>query len=152
MAKGPIFGTRIPVKLPWKGATNNEDQFVSIKAPVAEFLGFNKANNGDLKYNVKVKKLDKPGEVVQGEAKVPRRRRPGYKQRSVRIYFGDPKTGKPVSKKVGTKQVKSLQFPITKSVVINEVVEYFETGGGKKLQVVRVVDANSGQGYPVTST
>lgn len=149
MAKGPILGTRIPVKLPWKGATNNEEQFVSMKAPVAQFLGFNKANQNDLLYEVEIKKLDKPGEKVQGTTKIKRRRRPGYRQRSVKIYFGDPKTGKSVTKKIGSKQVKSVQFPITTSVIINEVIEYFETGGGKNLQVVKVVDANSGQGYPV---
>ncbi len=51
--------------------------------------------------------------------------------------------------KVGGKVVKSFQFPITKSVAIDEVVEFFESGKGKKIGAARIVDANTGQGYPI---
>ena len=115
-------------------------------------LHFYKASNGDLEYEVQVNIKDEGGEKKSGKKTVKRRRRPGFRQRSVRVMFGDAKTGKPLTQKVGSKSVNSIQFPITKSVAINEVIQYFETGGGKNLKVVRVIDANSGQGYPVIST
>ncbi len=142
--KGGVKGTRVPIKLPWKGATNGEDQFAAIKKPVADFLKFKPASKADLTYYVEVKKKDKNGEKVGGTKKVARRRRPGNRTRSVKVQF-DPKK----KAKIGGKSYGSLQFAITPSVVISEVVDYFETGVGKGLGVVRVIDVNSGQGYPI---
>ena len=142
MAKGPVKGTRIPVKLPWKGATSNEDQFVSMKDTIADLLGFGYADDKDLKYKVKVK-------TKNGSKTVTRRRRPGYRTRAVRCEFGKDANGNRISKKIGGKTCESFQFPITTSVPIDEVVKFFETGGGKGLKVKRLVEANSGQGYPV---
>lgn len=142
---GPVAGTRIPVKLPWKGATNDEPQFVSMKDAIAELLGFAFAENKDLEFQVKVK-------TKSGSKTVTRRRNPGYRTRGIRCEFGKNASGKPVKKKIGNKTVSSFQFPITNSVAIHEVVKFFETGGGRKLNVKRVVDANSGQGYPVRAS
>lgn len=154
----PTTGVRIPVKLPWKGATDNTDQFVSMKDSVAEFFGFDTATRQDLTYETKVNKKDKAnGDKVSGQATVKRRRRPGYRQRAVIVVFQTGKkgsgsrsstlVGKPV--KVNNKEYKSLQFPITTSVTIDEVISYFETGAGARLNALKVIDANSGQGYPV---
>ncbi len=148
----PISGIRIPVKLPWKGATDNFEQFVSMKEPVAKWLGLDQAELKDLEYEQKVKKK---GEG-KGDVIVRRRRRPGYRQRAIRVSFG----GKPVKKgdrtitipnqkKVGGVSVSSVQFPITKSVSINDVIKFFESGSGKSLGVKKVTDANTGQSYPV---
>lgn len=141
--KGPVKGTRIPVKLPWKGATNNEPQFVSMKDVVAGELGFDMAEDKDLEYEVAVK-------IKGGTKKVTRRRTPGYRTRAVRCEFGTTKNGKKITRKIGGKTVASFQFPITPSVPINEVVKFFEKNAtAKKLKVKRVVEANTGQGYPV---
>lgn len=144
VTKGGVKGTRVPIKLPWKGATNDEDQFAAIKKPVADFLKFKQATKADLTYYVKLSKKDENGKKVAGTKEVARRRRPGNKQRSVRLLF-DPKK----KAKIGGRSYSSLQFAITPSVLISEVVDYFETGEGKSLGVIRVIDANSGQGYPV---
>ena len=142
--KGGVKGTRVPIKLPWKGATNGEDQFAAIKKPVADFLKFNVASKADLTYYVEVQRKDKNGEKVGGTKKVARRRRPGNRTRSIRLQF-DPKK----KAKIDGKTYSTIQFAITTSVVISEVVDYFESGAGKSLGVVRVTDANSGQGYPI---
>lgn len=150
MATAPSLGVRIPVKLPWKGATNKEEQFVSMKAPMAKALGFQSASKADLEYKVKVQKKDKPdGEKVSGTSLVTRRRRPGYRQRSIKLVFQIGTKGNLTGKlfKVGKSSYKSIQFPITTSIAIAEVVEYFESGNGKNLNVLKVVDVNSGQGY-----
>lgn len=157
----PVAGVRVPVKLPWLGATDNSPQFVSMKKPVADFFKFNVASKNDLTYSVKVNKKDKSStEKVSGTTTIKRRRRPGYKQRSVIVVFQtghkssagrkSTLTGKTV--KINNQEYKSLQFPITTSVAIDDVVSYFETGAGKGLNALRVIDANSGQGYPVINT
>lgn len=145
MAQGPIKGTRIPVELPWRGATSNEPQFVSMKEPVAQVLGFKYADKKDLEYQVKIK-------TKSGPKVVTRRRRPGYRARAIRCEFGLDDNGNKVSKKIGDKVCESFQFPITTSVAIDDVITFFETNAtAKKLKVKRVVEANSGQGYPVRS-
>lgn len=145
----PVTGVRIPVKLPWKGATDDKDQFVAIKEPVAKFLKFDSAKRSELEYQVDVQKKDEEGKKISGTTKVTRRRRPGYRQRSVKLTFEqggkNNKTGKKV--KVGKDSYASIQFPITTSVPIASVIEYFETGKGKGLGVLKVTDVNSGQGY-----
>lgn len=146
---GPVKGVRIPVKLPWKGATDNKEQFVSIKKPVAEFLKFDTADRKDLEYQVKIDKKDSEGKKVKGKTNVTRRRRPGYRQRSVKVDFDLGKKGNGKGQKVGNKNRKSISFPITPSVAIAEVVEYFETGKGKDLKVVKVTDMTTGQGYAI---
>lgn len=156
----PIEGNRIPVKLPWKGATDNSDQFVSMKAVVAKFLGIKEAAQAELEYPAKVNKKDKPngaGPAVNNPVIVKRRRRPGYRQRSIKITF---QSGRPAEagrtstlvgskKKVGRGSYASIQFPITKSCSINEIVQWFESGGGAKLKVLFITDASTGQSYPI---
>lgn len=158
MANSPVQGVRIPIKLPWKGATDNKDQFVSIKQPVAKALKFDVATRADLTYKVKVNKKDKSdGTKVTGQTEVTRRRRPGYRQRSVRVIFQTGGTGSGTDKqpvigkqiKVGRYAYKSLQFPITTSVAIEEVITYFETGAGSSLNALKIIEVNTGQGYPV---
>lgn len=158
MANKPVQGVRIPVKLPWKGATDNKDQFVSIKEPVAKALKFDKATRADLVYEVEVNKKDKSdGTKVTGQTTVKRRRRPGYRQRGVRVVFQTGGTGSGTNKvptvgkqiKVGSSSYKSLQFPITSSVPIEEVIAYFETGAGSGLNALKIVEVNTGQSYPV---
>lgn len=148
-----IKGTRIPVKLPWKGVTSGEDQFVSMKEPVALALGFDFAEKSELKYETTVyynERNEKGDVVARKEKKVERYRTPGYRTRSIRVEFGkNPRTGKPVKYKIGSVLVGSFQFPITNSVPIAAVIDFFKTGKGKKLGAKRIVDANSGQGYPV---
>ncbi len=139
-----ISGTRVPVKLPWLGATNNQPQFSSIKKPVADFLRFEAASKADLTYQVSVQKKDKNGEKVGGTAKVNRRRRPGNRRRSIRLQFAADKKAK-----INGKSYSTVQFAITPSVAIADVIDYFESGKGKGLGVIRVIDANSGQGYPI---
>ena len=155
----PVAGNRIPVKLPWKGATNNEPQFVSMKQPIAEFFGFDEATRDELSYKVKVQKKDKPGDKVTGTVEVTRRRRPGYRQRAIRVVFQTGRAGGSGRKstlrgkkaKVGSSTYSSLQFPITNSVPIEEVINFFERGGGKGLKALKIVEANTGQGYPLVS-
>lgn len=149
----PLVGTRVPVKLPWKGATDNSEQFVSMKDSVAKWLGFETAELKDLTYKVKIKKKGEGGGTVEVE----RRRRPGYRQRAVRVSFGNKVTtsgGKtkrtPITIKVGSVSVSSIQFPITTSTSIHEVIKFFETGKGKNLKVKKVTEANTGQSYPVS--
>lgn len=156
----PIAGNRIPVKLPFKGATDNTEQFVSMKAPVAQFLGLKVASDNDLEYTTKVFKKNKNGEKGQGAlVTVKRRRRPGYRQRSIKLTFetGSPARygrkatlrGKQIT--INKETYKSIQFPITKSVAILDVLKYFETGAGAKLKVLVITDVNTGQSYPVAS-
>jgi hypothetical protein len=155
----PIEGNRIPVKLPFKGATDNSDQFVSMKAIVAKFLELKEASLKDLEYDAKVNKLDKPGTgpASKTQVTVKRRRRPGYRQRSIKITF---QTGRPAAvgrvstlvgnkQKIGRRSYKSIQFPITKSCSMNEILKWFETGGGSGLKVLVVTDVNTGQSYPL---
>lgn len=162
MATAPVRGTRVPVKLPFKGATDRTNQFVSMKEPVAKALKFDTATINDLNYKVKVTKKKNPKSklpTIPGQkVEVTRRRRPGFRTRSVRVIFQTgggsgkgllkaPTTGAKI--KVGSNSYKSLQFPITSSIVIEEVLEYFETGGGKDLKALKVVDVNTGQSYPL---
>jgi hypothetical protein len=56
MANQTVKGTRVIVKLPFKGATDNEDQYVRIKKPVAELLGFSVAKPSQLYYEVEIAK------------------------------------------------------------------------------------------------
>jgi hypothetical protein len=154
----PIEGNRIPVKLPFKGATDDSDQFVSMKAIVAKFLGLKEASPTELEYTSKVNKKEKSGEAdSKTKVSVKRRRRPGYRQRSVKLTFqsGRPAAAGRVStlvgskKKIGRKSYASVQFPITKSCSMNDVVRYFETGSGSNLKVLAVTDVNTGQSYPI---
>ena len=158
MEKGPVHGVRVPVKLPWKGATDDKDQFVSMKEPIAKVLKFDKASKAELNYKVKVNKKDKSDrDKVGGKAEVTRRRRPGYRQRAVIVVFQYGGTGTGEAKKpavgkqikIGAYSYKSIQFPITKSVPIEKVIEYFETGAGSGLNALKIIEANTGQGYPV---
>lgn len=140
--KGPIKGVRIPVVLPWEGATDGKPQFVSMKRPIAELLGLALAQKKDLTYEVKVK-------TKAGSKTLIRYRRPGHRTRAIRVEFGTDGDGKPVTKKIGGKNVASFQFPITTSIAISDVIDFFKTGKGKNIGAQRIVDANSGQGYPV---
>lgn len=147
--KGPVKGVRVPIKLPFKGATDNSDQFSRIKLPVALFLKFDQAGKNDLEYFVDVNKKNKGEDKSSAKVKVKRRRNPGFRTRSITVQFGDNKTGQKIKQTIGGKSVYSVSFPITSSVAINDVIEYFESGSGSGLKVMRVVDANSGQGYPI---
>ncbi|WP_319422068.1 hypothetical protein [Pleurocapsa sp. FMAR1] len=162
MATAPVRGIRVPIKLPFKGATDGTDQFVAMKEPVAKALKFDVATISDLNYQVKVtKKKNKKSNlpILKNEkVDVTRRRRPGYRQRSVRIIFQtgggsgiglnkNPTVGAKI--KVGSNSYKSLQFPITNSIPIEKVLEYFEKGNGKDLKALKVVEVNTGQSYPL---
>lgn len=160
MATTPTKGSRVPVKLPWKGATDNKPQFTAVKQFVAKFLKFDIATANDLEYETKVNKKDKgPGATgdTPGKVTVKRRRRPGYRQRSIKLTFqvGRPASGGKASTLIGAKQsingqsYRSISFPITKSVAIDDVLKYFESGAGAGLKVLRVTDVNTGQSYPV---
>lgn len=61
--KDPLKGVRIPVKLPWKGVAFDDEQFVSMKAPVAEYLKLKSATKKDLAYQgiIRYKKRDADG-------------------------------------------------------------------------------------------
>lgn len=142
-----IKGVRVPVKLPFKGATDNSDQFVSMKQPVAQWLKFNAANDSELEYQVDVKKK---GDAT-GTTRVTRIRRPGYRTRAVRVSFGVNSRGTAKKVNVGGNQVGSVQFPITSSVAIADVVKYFKSGNGRSLGVTKVTEANTGQSYPVAT-
>jgi hypothetical protein len=153
----PIAGNRIPVKLPWKGVTDNKDQFTSIKQPVAKYLKFDQATDTELEYTTKVSVKDSDGQKNPGKKEVKRRRRPGYRQRSIKLTFqqGRPAsngrrstlTGKKI--KIGANSYASINFPITKSVGIDDVIKYFEKGAGSGLGVLKVTDVNTGQSYPI---
>ena len=119
------------------------------------------ATRAELNYDVKVTKKKNPRSKlprVPGEkANVTRRRTPGYKTRGVRVVFQTGGTGSGLNKKptigkkikVGIRSFKSLQFPITDSVPIEKVLAYFETGNGKSLNALKIVEANTGKSYPV---
>lgn len=149
----PAEGNRIPVKLPWKGISDNKEQFVSMKSTVAKFLGLGEATEKDLEYSTKIKKKGEGG----GEVTIKRRRRPGFKQRSIKITF---QTGRPAAAgrkstlagkkmKVGNNSYASIQFPITKSCGITDILEWFEAAPQKKLKVLTVTDTTTGQSYPL---
>lgn len=149
----PIEGNRIPVRLPFDGATDSKPQFVSMKAVVAKFLGLKEAELKDLEYETKVKKKGDAG----GSVIVKRRRRPGFRQRSIKITF---QTGRPAAagrkstlvgskRQVGRSKYASIQFPITKSCSMAEIVKWFEKGEGSALKVLAVTDVTTGQSYPI---
>jgi hypothetical protein len=153
----PIEGNRIPVKLPFKGATDNSDQFVSMKAAVASFLKLKEATPSELEYETTIDKKDPADKRTKNPVKVKRRRRPGFRQRAVKITFkmgrkainGSPSTFIGKERQVGRKTYKSIQFPITKSCSMNDIVHWFESGGGSGLGVLSVTDMTSGQSYPI---
>jgi hypothetical protein len=150
---GPLKGVRVPVKLPWKSVALNQEQFVSMKKPVAEYLKLTAASEKELSYKgtIRYKKRDADGKPTGAllEKTVKRIRRPGYRQRSVMLIFGNKKTGAKKKVVIGNQARYSISFPVTKSVSIEEIVKEFKTGKYKDLDVIRVVDVNSGQGYPV---
>ena len=152
MAKGPLEGVRVPVKLPWPGLAHNDDQFVSMKKPVAELLKLATAKKADLTYKstLRYKKRDGDGNPTGNMTTktVTRIRRPGYRQRSIKLIFGNKKTGVLKHYGVGNKKVSSVNFPVTKSVSIEAIVTSFRSGEYANLPVVRVVDMSTGQGYP----
>lgn len=152
--RGPIKGVRVPVKLPWKGVAHEDDQFVSMKKPVANYLRIEIAKEKDLTYEgtIRYKSRDDKGNPT-GNFKtktVARTRIPGYRQRAIKVIFGDRKTGqrKPHG---GVDSIKrdSFNFPVTRSVSITEIRDEFINGKWSSLPVVRIEDANSGQGYPI---
>ena len=101
MAGGPIVGTREIVKLPWEGVARGEPQFVRMKAPVAELLGFDEATEKELTYTTKVRYRKKNADGTVGTTlevkEVKRLRLPGYRQRSIRCEMGkNPSTGKKI--------------------------------------------------------
>lgn len=140
--KGPVEGTRVIVKLPFKGATNNEDQFTMIKKPVAEALNFEVENTSKNFYEVSANVKDDPDKKTSGTKKIKRVRLPGYRNQSIRVIFEKAKT-------INKKSVKSVSFPITSSVLIYDVIEYFETGKGKGLDVEKIITSR-GQTYPIS--
>lgn len=151
--QGPIEGVRVPVKLPWKSLALNEEQFVSMKKPVAEFLKLKSATKQELTYKgeIRYKERDKDGNPTGNykTKRVDRIRRPGYKQRSIKIIFGDKKTGKRKQISIkGAGRYYSVSFPVTKSISIEQIVNDFKFGDYKNFDVVRLEDVNSGQGYP----
>lgn len=152
MAKGALEGVRVPVKLPWLGVAHNKEQFVSMKKPLAELLKLATAKKADLTYQgtIRYKKRDKDGNPTGDitTKKVTRIRRPGYRQRSIKLIFGNKKTGVLKKYGVGNKKVSSVSFPVTKSVSIEAIVTSFRSGEYANLPVVRVVDMSTGQGYP----
>lgn len=150
---GPLKGVRVPVKLPWKGVALNDEQFVSMKKPVAEYLKLKAATAKDLSYKgtIRYKKRDADGKPTGAllEKQVKKIRRPGYRQRSITLIFGDKKTGLKKKVRIGKESRYSISFPVTKSISIEAIVQEFKFGDYKNFDVIRVIDANSGQGYPV---
>lgn len=154
MAKGtgPLKGVRVPVKLPWKSAALDEDQYVSVKKPVVEFLKFDIAKDKDLEYKGKIFYKDKKDGESTGNLKskdVKKLRRPGFRQRSIKVIFGDKKTGKKKKVTVGGKSVYSISFPVTKGILMSDIREEFMTGKWKGLSVIRIENMDTGQGYPI---
>ena len=155
MAKktGPIKGVRVPVKLPWKSAALNEEQFTSIKKPIVEYLKLEAATEKELTYQgeIRYKKRDKDGKPT-GELltkKVDKIRTPGYRQRSIKVIFGDRKTGTSKKETIGKTNRASFDFPVTKSILISDIWDEFMTGKWKTYSVIRIVDTSTGQGYPI---
>ena len=150
---GPIKGVRVPVKLPWKGAAQDNDQFVSVKKPVAEYLKLDAASRADLTYKGKIrfKRRDADGNPTGDllSKVVDKIRRPGFRQRSIRVFFGNRNTGEPKGVIIGTNKRKSFDFPVTKSVLISDIYDEFMTGKWKGLPVIKIVDTSTGQGYPI---
>lgn len=150
---GPVQGVYVPVKLPWKGVTSNEDQFSSIKRPIVEYFKLEIAKKEDLTYKAKVsyKERNADGKPVGAlkTKEVDRLRRPGRRQRAIKVIFGDRDNGTPKKVKVGKQSRFSIQFPVTTSVSIAEIHEEFITGRWKSLPVIRIEDTSTGQGYPV---
>lgn len=149
----PIKGVRVPVKLPWKGAAHEDEQFVSMKKPVAEFLKLDAAEDKDLEYKgiIRYKKRDKDGNPTGNlvEKEITKVRIPGYRQRSIKVYFGDKKTGQRKKQKIGNQSNYTIDFPVTRSVSIAEIRKDFMTGRWKNLSVIRIMDTSTGQGYPI---
>jgi hypothetical protein len=152
--KGPVKGVRIPVKLPWKGVAHDDEQFVSMKAPVANFLELQAADEKDLTYKGKIlyKERNDDGKPVGSlkSKEVTKTRIPGYRARSIKVIFGDRGTGQRETFNGVDKIARSsISFPVTKSISITEIRQEFITGKWKNKPVVRIEDVNSGQGYPI---
>ncbi|BAU63030.1 hypothetical protein STA3757_03850 [Stanieria sp. NIES-3757] len=146
MANKTVIGKRVVVKLPWKGVTNNKDQYVKMKKPVAKALGFTIAKTSELYYEVSINEKDKTGEKVGGKQTIKRPIRAGYKQRSFTLVF-DKQIG---NLEGNSKAFKSLTFPVTTSVSIYDVIKHFEgktLNGAKPIQII----TDKGQSYPLNA-
>ncbi len=154
MAKiGPIKGVRVPVLLPWKGAASEDKQFASIKKPIVEYLKLEIAKEKDITYKgeIRYKKRDSNGKPTGNllTKKVNKTRRPGFKQRSIKVIFGDRNTGGRKTVAIGKARRSSFDFPVTKSILIHDIRKEFMTGKWKNLPVVRIIDTSTGQGYSI---
>ena len=145
MAAKTVKGARVNVKLPWKGASNNDDQIVRMKRPVAKILGFDIVKTSELLFDTKIQKKDEPDRKVTGSQAVQRVRLSGYKQRSFTVYFEEPV--KPQGEG-NTKSFASLSFPVTTSTAVLDVIRYFEGSIGGRLKVTKI-KTNTGQTYPI---
>lgn len=146
-----VKGARVNVKLPWKGVTDNKDQFVRMKRPVARLLGFDvvKTSDKQLLYDTKVQEKDEsPTEKKSGFQNVKRIRRSGYRQRSFTVYF--EKAQKPQGEG-NTLSFQSISFPVTTSTGVYDVVEYFEGSIGKNLTITKL-KTDKGATYPINPT
>ena len=143
-----VKGARVNVKLPWKGVTDDKDQFVRMKRPVARLLGFDvvKTSDSDLTYKTKVQEKDEsPTKKVSGFDNVTRIRRAGYRQRSFTVFFEDAQ--KPQGEG-NTLSFKSVSFPVTTSTGVYDVVKYFEGSIGKNLTITKL-RTDTGATYPI---
>lgn len=144
MVAKTVTGERVIVELPWKGITDNQPQYTRVKKPVAQLLKFKIKNTSDMYFEQEFSEKDKsPTEKVGGKQKAKVPRRGGYRQRSIKIIFKNNKI-------IGKQSFASVNFPVTTSCSVLEMIKYFETGEGKSLGVTRLV-TDKGQTYPINS-
>lgn len=147
MVAKTVKGARVNVKLPWKGISDNKEQIVRMKRPVAKLLGFDIVKTSELLFDTKIQEKDEPDKKVSGFQSIQRVRLAGYKQRSFTVFFEEPV--KPQGEG-NTKSFSSVSFPVTTSTAVLDVIKYFEGAIGGRLKVVKL-KTDRGQTYPITT-
>ena len=115
MAKGPLPGRRITVKLPF--GSKATDNVVFIKEPVAKYLDFNDTELPTYKTKNNATNTQKnPG----ARSETVRFRTGSKSYKSWKIIFA--KGGA----KVGPRTVNTVTIPVSRYVASNDIVTYFE--------------------------